>query len=185
LKKKETSKQISEKADGQYRIQSAKDSSVILKKRIKYFHDKFISLKGEPKTIAMGIAIGVFVGVTPTIPFHTALLVIIAILFKQNVTAAYLGSWIISNPITIPFFYLSQYELGLFLLGITPCKFDASIMSIQCIINLGWQIAIPLLVGGVIMAPIFALPAYFIAYRAVLTVRKKINSEYSKNNYKK
>ena len=156
-----------------------------MKKRIKYFHDKFISLKGEPKTIAMGIAIGVFVGVTPTIPFHTALLVIITILFKQNVTAAYLGSWIISNPITIPFFYFSQYELGLYLMGIAPSEFDSASISLQSIINLGWQIAVPLLAGGMIMAPIFALPAYFITYRAVLTIRKNIKSGYSKNNSQK
>jgi uncharacterized protein (DUF2062 family) len=154
-----------------------------MKKRLRYFHDKFISLKGEPKAIAMGMAIGVFVGVTPTIPFHTALLVIIAVLFKRNVMAAYLGSWVISNPITIPVFYFMQYELGRYLLGTAPADFNlASLSSLQHIVSIGWHVAVPLLLGGVIMAPFFAVPAYFITHRAVLTIRKSMNYDNSKKN---
>jgi uncharacterized protein len=145
---------------------------MIIKKKMMYFHDKFISLKGEPKAIAMGMAIGVFVGVTPTIPFHTALLVLIAFLFKQNITSAYLGSWIISNPITIPVFYFLQYELGHHLLGTASYDFNFANLSLQHIICVGWHIAIPLLLGGIIMAPLFAIPAYFITHYAVLTIRK-------------
>jgi len=144
-----------------------------MKKRITYIYNKFISLKGDPKSIAMGMAIGVFVGVTPTIPFHTVLLVIITLLFRRNVTAAYLGSWIISNPITIPVFYFVQYQVGHHLLGIAPCSIVFSDMDIRQIINIGWNIAIPLLLGGLIMAPFFAVPAYFITHHAVLTIRKK------------
>jgi len=156
-----------------------------MKKRIRYFHDKFISLKGEPKAIAMGMAIGVFVGVTPTIPFHTALLVAIAVLFKRNVTAAYLGSWVISNPITIPVFYFTQYELGRHLLGIAPTDFNLAGLSLQHIVSIGWHIAIPLLLGGIIMAPLFAVPAYFITHRAVLTIRKNMNHDNSEKNSQK
>jgi uncharacterized protein (DUF2062 family) len=156
-----------------------------MKKRIRYFHDKFISLKGEPKAIAMGMAIGVFVGVTPTIPFHTALLVVIAVLFKRNVTAAYLGSWVISNPITIPVFYFTQYELGRYLLGIAPTDFNLAGLSLQHIVSIGWHIAIPLLLGGIIMAPLFAVPAYFITHRAVLTIRKNMNHDNSEKNSQK
>ena len=156
-----------------------------MKKRIRYFHDKFISLKGEPKAIAMGMAIGVFVGVTPTIPFHTALLVVIAVLFKRNVTAAYLGSWVISNPITIPVFYFTQYELGRHLLGIAPTDFNLAGLALQHIVSIGWHIAIPLLLGGIIMAPLFAVPAYFITHRAVLTIRKNMNHDNSEKNSQK
>jgi len=153
-----------------------------MKKRIKHIYNEFISLNGEPKTIAMGMAIGVFVGVTPTIPFHTAIVVFITLLLRQNVTAAYLGSWIISNPITIPLFYFSQYQIGYHLLGLAPCSFSFSDMDIKEIINMGWNIATPLLLGGLIMAPFFAVPAYFITYRAVVAVRKKMHHESSEKN---
>ena len=66
----------------------------MLKRRIQRFHDRFISLKGEPRSIAMGMAVGVFVGVTPTIPFHTALIILFGLIWKHNLTSAYLGSWL-------------------------------------------------------------------------------------------
>ncbi len=156
-----------------------------MKNRVRYFYDKFISLKGEPKAIAMGMAIGVFVGVTPTIPFHTAMLILIAVLFKQNVTAAYLGSWVISNPITIPFFYFVQYELGRYILGTAPADFNVTCLSIQYILGIGWHIAKPLLLGGIIMAPFFAVPAYFITHHALQAIRKEISHDNPEKNSKK
>ena len=146
---------------------------MILKKRIRAFYEKFISLKGEPATIAAGLAIGIFVGVTPTIPFHTAIIILLSLLFRQNITAAYLGSWLISNPVTIPLLYLSQYELGRILLGMPPCRFEITDYSLGSIAALGWQILLPLQTGGIIMAPFFAVPAYFIAHRMIAAVRAK------------
>jgi len=146
---------------------------MILKKRIRAFYEKFISLKGEPATIAAGLAIGVFVGVTPTIPFHTAIIILLGLLFRQNITAACLGSWLISNPVTIPLLYLSQYELGRILLGMPPGRFEITDYSLGSIAALGWQILLPLQTGGIIIAPFFAVPAYFIAHRMIAAVRAK------------
>jgi uncharacterized protein len=146
---------------------------MILKTKLRYFYDQCISLRGEPTTIALGLAIGVFVGVTPTIPFHSAIIVLIGFLFRQNITAAYLGSWIISNPITIPFLYLSQYELGHKLLGLAPYEFCLTEYSLAGIAALGWQTLYPLLTGGFIMAPLFAVPAYFISHRLIVAGRAK------------
>lgn len=143
------------------------------KKRFKKFYDQFISLKGAPESIALGMAIGIFIGATPTIPFHTILIAILTFLLRQNFTAAYLGSWLISNPLTIPFLYLTQYHLGRCLLGNDNLQVGFSDYSIWHIVNTGWCVASPLLIGGIIMAPFFAVPAYFITYKAVVAIRKK------------
>lgn len=144
---------------------------MILKGRFQLFYERFISLKGEPSQIAAGLALGVFVGVTPTIPFHTILIILLGLLFRQNITAGYLGSWMISNPLTIPLLYVSQYELGRSLLGMERCRFELADYSIGAIAALGWEILLPLLAGGILMAPIFAVPAYFIARRLIVSVR--------------
>jgi uncharacterized protein len=149
---------------------------MILKKRIRTFYESFISLKGEPAQIAAGLAIGVFVGVTPTIPFHTGIIVLIGLLFRQNITAAYLGSLMISNPLTVPLFYLSQYEIGRFLLGMEHCRFELTDYTLGSIATLGWQILLPLLTGGILMAPFFAVPAYFIAGRLIKEIRNRRTS---------
>lgn len=144
---------------------------MILKKHIRTFYDQFISLKGEPSQIAAGVAIGVFVGVTPTIPFHTGIIVLIGLLFRQNITAGYLGAWIISNPLTVPLFYVAQYELGRFLLGMERSRFAITDYTLGNIAALGWEILLPLLTGGILMAPFFAVPSYFIARRMITAIR--------------
>ena len=144
---------------------------MILKKRFRTFYERFLSLKGEPAQIASGLAIGVFVGVTPTIPFHTAIIVLIGLLFRQNITAGYLGAWIISNPLTVPLLYVSQYELGRFLLGMERSRFVLTDHTLGSITALGWEILLPLLTGGILMAPFFAVPAYFVARRLITAIR--------------
>ena len=140
--------------------------------KLKGFYERFISLKGEPKTIAMGMAMGVFIGVTPTIPFHTALIIVSCLIFRQNIASAILGSWIISNPLTIPLFYVSEYKLGRYLLRSDHFQIVFTDYSIWNVVSMGWRVVVPLLTGGIIVALFFALPAYFITYRLVLTVRK-------------
>ena len=144
---------------------------MMVKNRFKTWYESLISLKGEPRTVAFGLAIGVFIGVTPTIPFHTFLIILFCFLLKKNITAAFLGSWLISNPLTIPFFYVSQYRLGKYLLGNSYTGFPAPDYSLVSLIQHGDYVAIPLLAGGIIMAPFFAIPAYFVGNKLILTVR--------------
>jgi len=145
----------------------------IIKRRGRDFYNRFISLKGEPGDIAMGMAIGVFIGVTPTIPFHTAMIIAVGVLFKQNITAGYLGSWLISNPVTIPMFYFFQYELGRLVLGLQKSVWALNDYSLESVMNLGWHILFPLLTGGIITAPFFAVPAYFLARRFIVALRER------------
>jgi len=142
------------------------------RRRIRQFYDQFISLKGEPKSIALGMALGIFIGVTPTIPFHTALIIVATFILRQNFTVAYLGSWLIMNPLTMPFFYFMQYRLGKYLLGNGDLPIVFNDYTIWHIIHMGWCVAYPLLLGGLIMAPFFAIPAYFLTHNAVLAIRK-------------
>lgn len=143
------------------------------RERIEAFYNEFVSLKGEPAPIAMGMAMGVFIGVTPTIPFHTVLIVVLGLLFRQNITSACLGSWLISNPLTIPVFYVVEYELGKRLLVDAPGHLILNDYTVWTAMGMGWHIAVPLLTGGIIIAPLFAIPAYFITHRIISAVRAK------------
>jgi len=121
----------------------------------------------------MGFAIGVFIGFTPTIPFHTILVSIVTVLFRQNLAAAYMGAWVLPNPFIVPFFYLAEFRIGKYLLGMDDSSFVLPDLSAQNILNLGWNIALPLLVGGIILATFCAIPSYFIALKLIILSRKK------------
>ena len=143
--------------------------------KLKAFYEQFISLKGEPKSIATGMAMGVFIGATPTIPFHTGLIILSGIIFRKNIASAILGSLVISNPLTIPFFYISEYKLGRYILRSDHFQIVFTDYSQWNVVSMGWRVAVPLLTGGVIVAFFFGILAYFITYRLLLMVRKNPN----------
>lgn len=144
-----------------------------IRDRIGEFYKRFLSLKGRPEEVARAMALGVFVGVTPTIPLHTAMILVSCLLFRQNITAAVLGATIISNPFTIPIFYLAEYELGRIVLGITENPLVLTNYDIRSILELGWHILCPLLIGGLLLAIVFTIPSYVITYHAVRKVRTR------------
>jgi uncharacterized protein len=143
-----------------------------LRQRIQKFYQQFLSLKGDPASLAWGMALGVFVGITPTIPFHTILVLLFGFLFKMNLTSAYLGSWLVSNPLTIPLLYIGEYQIGRCLLGQSGAELVIRDYSLAALLKLGWDVVGPLLLGGLVLAVIFAVPAYFLSYRLLSAVRK-------------
>jgi len=144
-----------------------------IRDRINDFYNRFLSLTGKPVEIARAMALGVFIGVTPTIPFHTALVMVSCLIFRQNITAAMLGATIISNPLTIPFLYLAAYELGVLVLGLGANPFVLADYDVRSILEIGWHILYPLMVGGVILAVLFTVPTYFITRHVVIKLRNR------------
>jgi uncharacterized protein len=70
----------------------------------------------ERDAIAGGVALGLFVAFTPTIPLQILLCVAGALLLRVNLPAAFVLSWVV-NPLTaLPVFYL-EHALGAWLLG--------------------------------------------------------------------
>jgi uncharacterized protein (DUF2062 family) len=70
-----------------------------------------------PHQIAMGVAIGVFIGITPFYGFHIMMALITAFTLKRvNKVAIFLGINI-SLPPTIPFITWAGYTIGRLILG--------------------------------------------------------------------
>jgi uncharacterized protein (DUF2062 family) len=127
------------------------------------FRRQLKELRGKPHEISLGIAIGVFIAITPTIPFHTVLAVSLAALLRGSKLAAALGVWV-SNPLTIPFFYYGSYRLGRFVLGYPqlPLPADYSLISLM---KLGKHVTVAMLHGGVLLGILPGLLAYFLTYK--------------------
>lgn len=63
------------------------------------------------RALARGVAVGLFVALTPTFGFQTALMVAGCVLLRGNFPAAFLVSWV-SNPITVAPLYFAFNVLG-------------------------------------------------------------------------
>ncbi len=135
---------------------------------------RYFPLAGDPREIAAGMALGVFVSFTPTIPFHTLLAILLALIFRASKSAAALGVWI-GNPVfTVPFYYYISYRLGCLALGTDPvCGIIPQ--SIVALLRLGGQTMWVMLVGGgllgLIPAGLAFLLTYHVAKRVVIPVK--------------
>jgi uncharacterized protein (DUF2062 family) len=135
------------------------------------------NLKGDPHYVALGMAIGIFTSLTPTIPFHMALAFVLAMIFHGSKAAAVIGVWF-SNPLTIPFFYLGNYKVGSFLLG-HSMPYDPKYDSILELVKMGMGATLAMLLGGIIMGIPFALIAYSVTKRVFVKIaRRKASSRH-------
>ena len=69
---------------------------------LKRAYYRFLRIRGAPEQIALGMALGVFIGMTPFLGFHTVIAVMLAAVFKWSKIAAGVGVFI-TNPSSISF----------------------------------------------------------------------------------
>ena len=124
---------------------------------------KLQELRGRPRDLSLGLAIGVFIGFTPTIPIHTVLAVALAAAFRGSTLAAALGVWV-ANPLTIPLFYYGSYRLGSFVLGMPELTLPSK-YSVFSLMKLGGNVTVAMLHGGVLLGIVPAVITYFLTYR--------------------
>ena len=127
------------------------------------FQRQLRELRGKPDEISLGMAIGVFIGITPTMPFHTVLAVSLAVLLRASKLAAALGVWV-CNPLTIPLFYYGSYRLGRFVLGLPELN-PPSNYSLLSLAQLGSHVTVAMLHGGLLLGILPALLAYIVTYK--------------------
>lgn len=137
---------------------------------------RFLSLKGNPREISLGFALGLFVGMLPFVISQTVTAVFIASLCKWNKIAAAAGV-VITNPVTAPFFYAMTFKVGAAVMPETssrlvmPAAF--SVDAVMALLKNGPEILWILTVGGVVTGIPISLAGYILAYRLVLIYRKR------------
>ncbi len=160
----------------------------MLKKKLDIFIGKAKKLNGDPHYVALGMSIGVFVAITPTIPLHTIIAIMMAYAFKASKPAAILGVWF-SNPFTVIFLYLACYKTGLFLFGETNNGFESIMVLIhQLESNAGlWEkilflkefiktqlrVFMIMNIGGIVLGIPCGILTYFMTKPFISKIRKK------------
>ena len=130
---------------------------------------RFVRLRGLPEEIAKGIALGIFIGMTPTFGFQMIIAIFFAYLLKENRLAAIIGVWI-TNPVTAPVIYAIEYEMGRILLGLSRAKLPGE-FTWSAYADLGWNIMYPLWVGGIVAGVILGALSYYVTLQLVPIVK--------------
>lgn len=140
---------------------------------LKKAYDRLIRIRANPREIALGFALGIFIGVSPTIGFQMAIAVFLAALLKWNKVSAAIGVWI-SNPLTVPIIYGITYLIGAKLLGIGETDgfvFDHNMLSKAP------EIMWVLVVGGIILGIPLSVIGYYFCYSAVQKYQEDIRKK--------
>lgn len=130
---------------------------------------RMIRIKDRPHLIAGGAAIGMFVGMTPTMGLQMPIALCIAFPLRQSKLAAALLVWV-TNPLTAPFIYALEYEVGRWILGLERLRFPTE-LTLASLTSLGWQVLVPLWIGGLLFAVIATPPTYLITLRLAPLMR--------------
>lgn len=85
------------------------------------------------KTVALGFAIGVSMGVLP-LPLQLLTSIMLVILTGSNICAMFFGS-LIANPLTLPIIYLVAYKIGSLFLSTETNNLKEFTFSISAIFN--------------------------------------------------
>ena len=134
-----------------------------VKESLRRFGKQIRTLQGEPHYIALGMAIGVFAALTPTVPFQTVIAVTLALVFKASKPAAVIGS-LTANPFTIPLFYMGGYKIGTFLLG-GSIPDGIQYESVRELLALGAGVTMAILTGGVLLGLMAGCITYLITLK--------------------
>lgn len=145
------------------------------KRTARFYYLKFLRLRGEPRYLAKGVALGMFVGITPTIPLHTILILPLAFALRTSKVAALLASWLVSNPLTFFAQYYFSWRIGklLFPGHLSWARINAVLRNIEAgsgfmdtlhqITALGVKAIAAMVAGGCLLALPFTVAGYFIS----------------------
>lgn len=126
-------------------------------------------IKSSPDAIARGVALGIFIGFTPFFGFHILIALFFAFILRQNKIAAFAGVWI-TNPLTAPFIYALEYEIGRMLLGMEPV--GTAVFSRELTWDIAVHLGLPLMLGSVILGLPLALISYALSLRLLPVLRQ-------------
>lgn len=146
---------------------------MISKEKIKELLRSLLKLNNTPPEIALGVSIGVIIGVMPVYGFHTLLCVIFALLIPRANKIAILIGTNVSLPPTVPLITWAGYSIGRLILG---SQYPAlSLGTFKGITFKGMlDFYYPLFIGSFILGLLLATMSYFVTLWVMKKRRKSI-----------
>jgi uncharacterized protein (DUF2062 family) len=151
-----------------------------------YLWHRIRRIRATPHSIALGLAIGVFMSFSPLIGFHIIFAAIVCAILGANILAAAAGT-MLCNPLTCPLMMIGNYQLGELLLreqGRPDFTFDVPEATLGQLIAhpvhvvgrlteaLG-PVILPMFLGSTLLGLAFAVPLYFVARLAAASHQRR------------
>ena len=142
---------------------------------ISYYKLRLARLPHTNYAISSGFACGAMVSFKPLLGFHFVLAVIFAYLIRGSFIAALIGT-VVGNPITFPFIWGLIYKVGTYVTN-TKLERITHEINFDMIVNQTYEIFFPMLIGGIIIAPLVWIINYYVIYSFIASYKKRKNKK--------
>jgi uncharacterized protein (DUF2062 family) len=145
---------------------------------------KILLLDDTAHSIALGTAIGMFIGMTPTVGVQMILVLCLAFatrpFFHFNKVAALLTVYV-SNPFTVLPIYWFNYSIGTYFVAATvtyedfarTLEYEGFAQWWDTVVGLFVRVGSPLILGSLVVATVASVPTYPVILWLVRKVRKE------------
>lgn len=144
----------------------------------------------------MGAAVGAAIGITPTLPLHTVMILTACLIMRVNPIAAILAGTIVSNPLTFIPHYYAAWWLGDFFLPdrltwlqikalLFQLKSVGILESLQTIWEVGLNTCLVMMTGGLLLAIPTGIIFYILAFKFFVTMHRKRHEKHLLNHKRK
>lgn len=149
-----------------------------------------MQMHGSPHKIAAGAALGIFIAFTPTFGIQLIMVVIAAWLLRVSAPAGLVSVWV-TNVFTLAPIYAFCYIIGrpfvpgadqslteayqtlrAFVVSFGALSFWEVWSQTRAVGKLGWDMFLPMLIGGCLLGLLGAATTYPLVYRGVLRYRQ-------------
>ncbi len=137
-----------------------------LYRRARYFYLRLLLVHDTPRRMAKGMAIGVFIGCLPIIPFQTVAAIALAGLMRSSMVVAAMGTWV-TNPLTTAPFYAAFFYLGRAITSSRHTFQFQDFWDFQRLMAVGTEVFLTALLGGVIIGLIAAPVTYLLVFKYI------------------
>ena len=134
---------------------------------------KIIRIKDFPESVAIGLAWGASVSVTPLLGLHLIICYTGTWIMRGNLVAATVGT-IVGNPWTFPFFFYLDYKIGVFLYFDEMENYE---IKLQFLIKNFEELFLPTLFGSIPVAILVWLITYYLTKNIL---EKRLNAKKNK-----
>ncbi len=164
-----------------------------IKRTLYYYYLRLKRLQGNPRVLAQGAAIGAAIGITPTLPFHTVMILATTFLLRVNPVSAIIAGTIVSNPLTfVPQYYVSWWIGDKLLPGRLTWKQIEELLvlletkgfmdNLRTICEIGLNTTLVLAVGGIILAIPTGIIFYIVSLKFFVSVHRRRREKHLLNN---
>jgi uncharacterized protein (DUF2062 family) len=151
---------------------------------LRALYQKLLYIEDTPERTAMAFSVGVFLGFSPFLGFHTLLAIAIAVIFRFNRVAVLLGAWSNTPWFLVPFYTFATW-VGM---EITGFRIDRTFFRdlFQLGVEVGfwrsffwsrlasqWGILLSFLIGSLLLALLLSLAAYPLSLKWIRLLRSR------------